>query len=143
MKKVLLYMLSAVLLFASCQRDADVVELNNGSLQLRFQMLGNASVEVSRATEAAESDVENVMVYFFNENGSKAIDPIYLNKSALTLTESGDYTRTYTADVATNTGLADGKYYVFAIANIETDMWKLSEANLDYSTYHVYPIRRK
>ncbi len=135
MKKVLLYMLSAVLLFASCQRDADVVEMNNGSLQLRFQMLGQASVEVSRATEAAESDVENVMVYFFNENGSKAIDPIYLNKSALTLTESGDYTRTYTADVATNTGLADGKYYVFAIANIETDMWKLSEANLDYSTY--------
>lgn len=128
-------MLSAVLLFASCQRDADVVEMNNGSLQLRFQMLGNASVEVSRATEAAESDVENVMVYFFNENGSKAIDPIYLNKGALTLTESGDYTRTYTADVATNTGLADGKYYVFAIANIETDMWKLSEANLDYSTY--------
>lgn len=128
-------MLSAVLLFASCQRDADVVEINNGSLQLRFQMLGNASVEVSRATETAESDVENVMVYFFNENGSKAIDPIYLNKGALTLTESGDYTRTYTADVATNTGLADGKYYVFAIANIETDMWKLSEANLDYSTY--------
>lgn len=128
-------MVSAVLLFASCQKDADVVEMNNSSLQLRFQMLGNASVEVSRATEAAESDVENVMVYFFNENGTKAMEPVYLTKNMLTLTESGNYTRTYTATVSNVSNLEDGKYYVFAIANIETDMWKLSEANLDYSTY--------
>lgn len=127
-------MMSAVLLLASCQKDADVVEMNNSSLQLRFQMLGNASVEVSRATEAAESDVENVMVYFFNEDGTKAMEPAYLTKNMLTLTESGNYTRTYTAEVS-NATLPDGKYYVFAIANIETDMWKLSEANLDYSTY--------
>lgn len=128
-------MMSAVLLLASCQKDADVVEMNNSSLQLRFQMLGNASVEVSRATEAAESDVENVMVYFFNADYTKAMEPIYLTKNMLTLTESGNYTRTYTAEVSNVSNLRDGKYYVFAIANIETDMWKLSEANLDYSTY--------
>lgn len=128
-------MMSAVLLLASCQKDADVVEMNNSSLQLRFQMLGNASVEVSRATEATESDVENVMVYFFNADYTKAMEPIYLTKNMLTLTESGNYTRTYTAEVSNAENLKDGKYYVFAIANIETDMWKLSEANLDYSTY--------
>lgn len=133
MKKVL-YIILAVVLLASCQKDS-VVEMSNNSLQLRFQMLGNASVEVSRASEATESDVNNVMVYIFNEDGNIAVDPVYLNQSQLTLTETGSYTRTYTAEVKTSTSLSDGKYYVFAIANAETDMWKLSEANLDYSTY--------
>lgn len=133
--KKLLYILSTVLLLASCQDDADVIEMGNNTLQLRFQMLDNVSVEVSRATEATESNVKNVMVYFFNEDGTKAIEPVYLTEDKLTLEESGSYTRTYTAEVANTQSLADGKYYIFAIANIETDMWKLSEANLDYSTY--------
>ena len=127
-------MVSAVLLLASCQKDADVIEMSNSPIQLSFQMLDNTSVEVSRASEATESDVNDVMVYFFNEDYTKAIEPIYLKKESLTLTETGDYTRTYTATVH-NASLKNGKYYIFAIANIETDMWKLSEANLDYSTY--------
>lgn len=134
MKKILLYMVSAVLLLASCQKDADVIEMSNSPIQLSFQMLDNTSVEVSRASEATESDVNDVMVYFFNEDYTKAIEPIYLKKESLTLTETGDYTCTYTATVH-NASLKNGKYYIFAIANIETDMWKLSEANLDYSTY--------
>lgn len=127
-------MVSAVLLLASCQKDADVIEMSNSPIQLSFQMLDNTSVEVSRASEETESDVNDVMVYFFNEDYTKAIEPIYLKKESLTLTETGDYTRTYTATVH-NASLKNGKYYIFAIANIETDMWKLSEANLDYSTY--------
>lgn len=127
-------MVSAVLLLVSCQEDADVIEMSNSPMQLSFQMLDNASVEVSRASEATESDINDVMVYFFKEDYTKAIEPIYLRKESLTLTETGDYTRTYTANVH-NASLKDGKYYIFAIANTETDMWKLSEANLDYSTY--------
>lgn len=127
-------MVSAVLLLVSCQEDADVIEMSNSPMQLSFQMLDNASVEVSRASEATESDINDVMVYFFKEDYTKAIEPIYLRKESLTLKETGDYTRTYTANVH-NASLADGKYYIFAIANTETDMWKLSEANLDYSTY--------
>jgi len=114
------------LTFASCQRD-DVDKFGEGGavsrLKLKFQVQTNDLIEVdTRATEAVESDLQDVYVFIFDENG----DPIHYEKiEDLQNTLSEHYARTYTGSITNNANMFQKgkKVYVYAIANTYTQMW--------------------
>lgn len=120
--------LVSVLMF-SCQKDADVDNFGlGGTVNGKFQLVipSNELVEITRATEAEESEVKNVTLFYFDAEGN-ALKPTELdgkNYEQIVLGDaqtSGNYTRTYTigtkAKFATNDVVT-----VYAIANTDSNL---------------------
>lgn len=123
--------LASVLMF-SCQEDADVDNFGHGgTVNGKFSLVvpSNEMVEITRATEEAESEVTNVYLFYFDEydqamnvvNG-KNYEEIVLG----TATQSGNYTRTY--NVGTQAKFNDGDVVnIYAIANTSSSLGTIAD----------------
>ncbi len=123
--------LASVLMF-SCQEDADVDNFGHGgTVNGKFSLVvpSNEMVEITRATEEAESEVTNVYLFYFDEfdqamnvvNG-KNYEEIVLG----TATQSGNYTRTY--NVGTQAKFNDGDVVnIYAIANTSSSLGSIAD----------------
>lgn len=125
--------LVSVLMF-SCQKDADVDNFGlGGTVNGKFQLVipSNELVEITRATEAEESEVKNVTLFYFDAQGS-ALTPTGLdgkNYEQIVLGNaqtSGNYTRTYT--IGTKAKFATGDVVtVYAIANTDSNLGSVDD----------------
>lgn len=123
--------LASVLMF-SCQEDADVDNFGHGgTVNGKFSLVvpSNEMVEITRATEEAESEVTNVYLFYFDEQkqamnvvNGKNYEEIVLG----TATQSGNYTRTY--NVGTQAKFNDGDVVnIYAIANTSSSLGSIAD----------------
>ncbi len=112
------------LTFASCQRD-EVDDFGgsglSGQIQLRFEVQSNDLIDVdTRATEAVESDLQEVYIFLFKENGDPLLDePMKITDLNMTVTE--EYARTYTGQINCGDKVQpNDKVYLYAMANLGT-----------------------
>ena len=123
--------LASVLMF-SCQEDADVDNFGHGgTVNGKFSLVvpSNEMVEITRATEEAESEVTNVYLFYFDEHdqamnvvNGKNYEEIVLG----TATQSGNYTRTY--NVGTQAKFTDGDVVnIYAIANTSSSLGTIAD----------------
>ncbi len=115
----LLLAFALTILLTSCERDN--VDDWGAANKIKFSFVtaakSNVDITTRAVSEAAESDVTSLYVFVF-QNGKKEEEG-YI--SDLTLTNSGEYTRTYTGVLEkTNT---IGAVKVYAVANPSTEMW--------------------
>lgn len=118
----LLLAFALTILLTSCERD-NVDDWNTANkITFNFVTAAKSNVDITTraVSEAAESDVNSVYVFVFNEAGVKAIEG---NISNLTLTNSGEYTRTYTGELEVPNTLCGTSVKVYAVANPATEMW--------------------
>lgn len=125
--------LVSVLMF-SCQKDADVDNFGlGGTVNGKFQLVipSNELVEITRATEAEESEVKNVTLFYFDaegnalkstELGNKNYEQIVLGNAQT----SGNYTRTYT--IGTKAKFEKEQVVtVYAIANTDSNLGSVDD----------------
>lgn len=125
--------LVSVLMF-SCQKDADVDNFGlGGNVNGKFQLVipSNELVEITRATEAEESEVKNVTLFYFDAEGN-ALKPTELgnkNYEQIVLGNaqtSGNYTRTYT--IGTKAKFEKEQVVtVYAIANTDSNLGSVDD----------------
>ena len=125
--------LVSVLMF-SCQKDADVDNFGlGGTVNGEFQLVipSNELVEITRATEAEESEVKNVTLFYFDAEGN-ALKPTELdgkNYEQIVLGNaqtSGNYTRTYTIGTKAKFG-KEQVVTVYAIANTDSNLGSVDD----------------
>ena len=125
--------LVSVLMF-SCQKDADVDNFGlGGTVNGKFQLVipSNELVEITRATEAEESEVKNVTLFYFDAQGN-ALTPTGLdgkNYEQIVLGNaqtSGNYTRIYT--IGTKAKFEKEQVVtVYAIANTDSNLGSVDD----------------
>ncbi len=123
--------LASVLMF-SCQEDADVDNFGlGGTVNGKFSLVvpSNEMVEITRASEEAESEVTNVYLFYFN-NQNQAMNVVdgknYEEIVLGTATQSGNYTRTY--NVGTQAKFKDGDVVnIYAIANTQSSLGSIAD----------------
>lgn len=123
--------LASVLMF-SCQEDADVDNFGlGGTVNGKFSLVvpSNEMVEITRASEEAESEVTNVYLFYFN-NQNQAMNVVngknYEEIVLGTATQSGNYTRTY--NVGTQAKFNDGDVVnIYAIANTQSSLGSIAD----------------
>ena len=125
--------LVSVLMF-SCQKDADVDNFGlGGTVNGKFQLVipSNELVEITRATEAEESEVKNVTLFYFDAEGNALYPTDLGNKNYEQIVlgnaqTSGNYTRTYT--IGTKAKFATGDVVtVYAIANTDSNLGSVDD----------------
>lgn len=118
----LLLAFALTILLTSCERD-NVDDWNTADkITFSFVTAAKSNVDITTraVSEAAESDVNSVYVFIFNEAGEKAVEG-YI--SDLTLTNSGEYTRAYTGTLEGTNTLPGSSVKVYAVANPDTELW--------------------
>lgn len=123
--------LASVLMF-SCQEDADVDNFGlGGTVNGKFSLVvpSNEMVEITRASEEAESEVTNVYLFYF-DNQNQAMNVVngknYEEIVLGTATQSGNYTRTY--NVGTQAKFTDGNVVnIYAIANTSSSLGSIAD----------------
>lgn len=115
----LLLAFALTILLTSCERDN--VDDWGATNKIKFSFVtaakSNVDITTRAVSEAAESDVTSLYVFVFQDGEKKEEGYI----TDLTLTNSGEYTRTYTGVLEkTNT---IGAVKVYAVANPSTEMW--------------------
>lgn len=123
--------LASVLMF-SCQEDADVDNFGlGGTVNGKFSLVvpSNEMVEITRASEEAESEVTNVYLFYF-DNQNQAMNVVdgknYEEIVLGTATQSGNYTRTY--NVGTQAKFNDGDVVnIYAIANTQSSLGSIAD----------------
>lgn len=117
----LLLAFALTILLTSCERD-NVDDWNTAN-KITFSFVtaakSNVDINTRAVSEAAESDVNSVYVFIF-KGGEKTVEG-YI--SDLTLTNSGEYTRTYTGTLEGTNTLRGASVKVYAVANPATEMW--------------------
>lgn len=116
-KLILIFALS--MLLAACERDnVDQLSATN-KINISFVTAAKSNVDITtRVSESAESDINSVYVYVFKDGVCKVNDYV----GNLTLTNSGQYTRTYTGELDSK-NFVSGAVKVYAVANPVTEMW--------------------
>ncbi len=112
------------LTFASCQRD-DVDDLGEGiaagRIKLNFQIESHDIIELdTRATEAVESDLQQLFVFVFDKDGK----PLKMEEiDDLNMTDKSEYSRSYTGSIKndqSNQIKSGDKVYLYAVGNPNT-----------------------
>lgn len=123
--------LASVLMF-SCQEDADIDNFGHGgTVNGKFSLVvpSNEMVEITRASEEAESEVTNVYLFYFDEfdQAMNVVDGKNYEEIVLgTATQSGNYTRTY--NVGTKAKFNDGDVVnIYAIANTSSSLGTIAD----------------
>lgn len=128
--KILKY-LFAILSAAACCMCAedgigDAVPAPGASdrISLTFEVSDRAAVDIrTRVDEKIESDIENIHIFFFREDGSYLKDR-EISSSELTLTSSENYGRLYTTVLTRPDGVSPGdQVYLYAVGNPSTEIW--------------------
>lgn len=116
-KLILIFALS--MLLAACERD-NVDQLSaTDKINISFVTAAKSNVDITtRVSESAESDINSVYVFVFQDGKCKVNDYV----GNLTLTNSGQYTRTYTGELDSK-NFVSGAVKVYAVANPVTEMW--------------------
>ncbi len=116
-KLILIFALS--MLLAACERDnVDQVSATD-KINISFVTAAKSNVDITtRVSESAESDINSVYVFVFKDKECKVNDYV----ENLTLTNSGQYTRTYTGELDSK-NFVSGAVKVYAVANPVTEMW--------------------
>ncbi len=121
--------LASVLMF-SCQEDVDNFGIG-GAVNGKFSLVvpSNEMVEISRASEEAESEVTNVYLFYFDEfdQAMNVVDGKNYEEIVLgTATQSGNYSRTY--NVGTKAKFNDGDVVnIYAIANTSSSLGSIAD----------------
>lgn len=116
-KLILIFALS--MLLAACERDnVDQLSATN-KINISFVTAAKSNVDITtRVSESAESDINSVYVFVFQNKECIVNDYV----GNLTLTNSGQYTRTYTGELDSKK-IVSGAVKVYAVANPVTEMW--------------------
>jgi len=148
-------LLLGCLIFASCTEDDLVDRVEEGlpvTLKLSFSVRKDKDIPVTRATAEIESNIYELALFFYKDNGTKPIVKHFTNLQNPTIDAKGNYIYEIELDPQNDAeiaGLTSGQYYLYATANWDNafmnlhDNEALLENGISFEDFKKHVVTRK